>query len=211
MVEEPPTPAQTKAKINRSLFLLNTIATLLQVSRIVLGAVSILGTIGIATFSKELEEKGFLKPVACTAAASSALILQFSLQQKSSDARRAWRLLQIAIMKNDSFPDMFREEQLIEAWSEAQTIMDDTIVIDTTPLQENDNYSQFEEMINDLENKRLMTLDKLENLTNSKRLEIEELESKLSSSRRVLLDPDESRPVLISLDDSDVRRAPEPD
>lgn len=185
MLEKPPTPAQTKAsaqtkaKIKSSLFRFKAIATLLQASLSVLGAVLILGTTGIAAFSKELEEKGYLKPVACIVAASSALIMQFSLQQKSLDARKAWILLEMAIMKNDLLPDKFSEEQLIEAWSEAETIMADIIVNETTPLQENDNYSQFEEMINNLENKRLATLDKLEYLTNSKKLNIEEREYNL--------------------------------
>jgi hypothetical protein len=43
-------------------------------------------------------------------------------------------------------------------------------------IQKNDNYNQFEEMINNLENKRLMTLDKLKDITNSKKSNIEERE-----------------------------------
>ena len=124
----PQTP-QTKEEIKKSLRLFNIIAVLLQSSLIFLGAVSVLSTIGVATFSKELEDKGFLKPVAYAAAASSALIMQFSLQRKSSEARRAWRLLRKAIMQHDLSSNRFSDEQLIEAWSEAETIMGDIIFI----------------------------------------------------------------------------------
>jgi len=122
-----------KQQIQEALGTFNLIANFLQVSLIALGTASVLGTIGVATFSKELEEKGFLKPVAYIAAASSALIMQFSLQRKSSDARTAWRLLRIALLKNDQSANKFGEEQLIESYSEAETLLGHIIFAPPTP------------------------------------------------------------------------------
>jgi len=128
------TQKSAKQQIQAALGTFNVIANFLQFSLIVLGTASVLGTLGVATFSKELEEKGFLKPVAYIAAASSALIMQFSLQRKSSDARTAWRLLHIALLKNAQSPDEFGEEQLIESYSEAEILLGHIIFAPPTPL-----------------------------------------------------------------------------
>ncbi|WP_299490006.1 hypothetical protein [Acaryochloris sp. IP29b_bin.137] len=95
-----------------------SIALFLQITFIFLGLVSVTSSLIVATFSGELEDKGYLKGVAFTAAISSAIISRFSLDRKASDVRTAWRILNVARIKHEL--ELEDISYLIDRYAEAE-------------------------------------------------------------------------------------------
>lgn len=105
-----------ESKLNR----FNVLAHSLQFLFAFLAITSVVFSLIVATFSTELEEQGTLKIFAYITALSSSIISAFSLNTKSSDARTAWRLLNIALMRHQNDSKKTTEEDLIRAYGEAE-------------------------------------------------------------------------------------------
>lgn len=121
-------------EIKNSLARFNILAASLQILFVLLASISVTSSLAVATFADELKERNQLKIFAYTAALSSTLISAFSLNRKASDARTAWRMLRVALMKHNEGPDRLSVDELIDRYAEAE----DTIghVVFNPPQQE---------------------------------------------------------------------------
>ena len=107
-------------KIQEKLNTFNKISFILQFLFIFFALSSVCLSLAVATFSSELEKEGKLKYFAYAAALSGSIISAFSLDRKSSDARTAWRLLNVALMRHTLNPKALSEEELIRFYAEAE-------------------------------------------------------------------------------------------
>jgi hypothetical protein len=107
-------------KIEEKLKTFNRLSFILQILFTFFALSSVCLSLAVATFSSEMEKEGKLKYFAYAAALSSSIISAFSLDRKSSDARTAWRLLNVALMRRTSNPKALSEDELIRFYAEAE-------------------------------------------------------------------------------------------
>ena len=99
------------------------LANLLQTGFIVLGTTATVASIVLATFTVELGDTR-VKIVSFLVAVSLGLMTAFDIRGKTNDVRKAWRLMNEAILAYESNPD-FSEEDLRKQYLAGEDLIGD--------------------------------------------------------------------------------------
>ena len=114
-------PKKVPAEIASRLIVWNRSVQLLRFVQIFLGVVGVGCAIAIATFTAELSPL-CLKSIAFAAALCTGLISAFDITGKANAMRRAWRHLNVQILRFDNLPDS-KIDHLIDIYSQAEEMI----------------------------------------------------------------------------------------